>query len=285
MKQNTPEWYEERRPLITGSIVGAILGMSPFMTRDQAMRAKVRDWNNLPQEIDTYTKDVIFAYGHQYEPVAIEYFELETGLTVERCGIFKKGILGASPDGLCGENAVVEIKCPWSERESAVFESIHDLPHYHAQLQLEMHCSGRTLAHFYQWSQYGQKYETVDYNPDWFVEHMPAIEAFYAEFIKKRDNPGDFEKLQLDTIYINKLLQEYDDTKMSIEIAQARIKDIMKEFIKETKEQDAILGGGRKLTKCTRKGSVSYADIVKQELPNFDTEPFTGEPSEYWRLS
>ena len=37
--QRTPEWNEKRKSRVTGSIVGAILGLSPYMTRADAMRA------------------------------------------------------------------------------------------------------------------------------------------------------------------------------------------------------------------------------------------------------
>jgi hypothetical protein len=34
-----------------------------------------------------------------------------------------------------------------------------------------------------------------------------------------------------------------------------------------------------------KKGAVSYAKAVKELLPNADLTPYTGEASEYWRLS
>lgn len=42
---------------------------------------------------------------------------------------------------------------------------------------------------------------------------------------------------------------------------------------------------GRKLTKVEKKGSVSYAKVVKDHCPKVDLSPYTGAPSTYWKLS
>ena len=42
---------------------------------------------------------------------------------------------------------------------------------------------------------------------------------------------------------------------------------------------------GRKLTKVEKAGSVSYAKVVKEKLPDIDLTPWTGRPSQYWKLS
>ena len=45
MQQNTPEWHAARKGRVTASMVGAILGVAPYMTRADAMRRMVRDYH------------------------------------------------------------------------------------------------------------------------------------------------------------------------------------------------------------------------------------------------
>lgn len=58
-------------------------------------------------------------YGKQMEPVAKEMLETTLNIKIEPAGLFiseQYPFLGATPDGLVGENQIVEIKCPWSAR-------------------------------------------------------------------------------------------------------------------------------------------------------------------------
>lgn len=53
-------------------------------------------------------------YGIVNEPVAIQKYEEERKLSVEPCGLFMQPqwpYLGASPDGLVGDDGLVEVKC------------------------------------------------------------------------------------------------------------------------------------------------------------------------------
>jgi hypothetical protein len=56
------------------------------------------------------------------------------------------------------------------------------------------------------------------------------------------------------------------------------------EIVKISKKRNALICG-RKLTLVERKGSVAYAKVVKDHLKDLDLNPYTGKPSEYWKLS
>ena len=60
----------------------------------------------------------------RYEAEAIEAFTLKTGLAVKETGIWfhSSGILGASPDGIIDEETVLEVKCPYTERNLTIAE-------------------------------------------------------------------------------------------------------------------------------------------------------------------
>jgi len=66
-----------------------------------------------------------------------------------------------------------------------------------------------------------------------------------------------------------------DFYKAQQDAAAERIKAILKQLGTNELEVD-----GRKVKLTQRAGSVSYATIVKEHLPGFDTDPYRGQPSE-----
>ncbi|KAI0208091.1 hypothetical protein LSAT2_007237, partial [Lamellibrachia satsuma] len=59
------------------------------------------------------------SHGNQLEPEAISTYENMFHVKVTKCGIVvsaDKPYLGSSPDGLVGDDTVLEVKCPYSAR-------------------------------------------------------------------------------------------------------------------------------------------------------------------------
>ena len=63
-QQQSPEWFQARKGRVTGSMVGAILDIAPYMTRDQALRSMVRAYHGAPSE---FTGNVATEYGNKNE--------------------------------------------------------------------------------------------------------------------------------------------------------------------------------------------------------------------------
>ena len=68
IQQRSPEWFAQRKGKITGSIAGAILGLSPHLTRDAVMRRMVRDWHGAEKEGNQ--TNVAMEYGTMNESIA-----------------------------------------------------------------------------------------------------------------------------------------------------------------------------------------------------------------------
>lgn len=286
MQQNTPEWFYARRGRVTASMVGAILGVAPYMNRDDAMRRMVRDAHGAEPE---FVGNTATAWGTQNEAGAKFDFILETGLSVVDCGFFTKDDwAGASPDGLIGDDALIEIKCPFSlrDKEKPQFKTAEEQPHYYAQMQFQMWVTGRSLTHFWQWAPKGTKTEIVHADAEWLDENLPILKAFYEEYLKELDNKDHLQPRRkvIETVNARKLLDEYDDLVIALEFAEARKKEIMAELEKLADGLDSLVWG-RKFTKVEKAGSVSYAKVVKEKLPDLDLTPWTGKPSSYWKLS
>ena len=83
MEQRSTEWFNARKGRITGSMVGAVLGVNPWSTPDDAMRTMVRSYFGADSE---FTGNIATEYGVTNEPNATKDFEMTTGLNVEEVG-------------------------------------------------------------------------------------------------------------------------------------------------------------------------------------------------------
>lgn len=288
MEQLSKEWFEARRGRVTGSNVGAILGLSPYNDRAGVMRAMVREALGAETE---FNGNVATEWGKFNEEGARIDFQMKTGIKVERCGFFAhEDWLGASPDGLIYEDSIWENKCPFyirNDREPA-FKILSEMPHYYAQIQIELLCSNRNRCFFTQWTPFDMKYEGVPRNDFWLNENLPVLRQFHAEFLHELEHNAEEHlaplRVTVDTPDAHKAIEEWDSLKEQIELAQERQKDLLAQIVAMSKDRDALIAG-RKLTKVERAGSVSYAKVVKERLPELDLTPWTGKPSEYWKLS
>ena len=48
MDQRSDEWFAARQRRVTASMMGAVLGLSPHVTREHALRRMVRDAMGVP---------------------------------------------------------------------------------------------------------------------------------------------------------------------------------------------------------------------------------------------
>lgn len=282
-EQKSEEWYEARKGRITGSVVGAILGLAPYMTREDVLRQMVRDYHGAANEFET---NPAIGWGVANEATATAMFELETGKKVSPVGFLPFGDrYGASPDGLIGGHAVFECKCPFSARKEAKFKTLAEQPHYVAQLEFEMKAAGVNKAYFWQWSPHGHSLTEYDSCQSWWDAALPELDAFWSEYLSELDNPSHLEPKRVDLTGNNRavmLVAEYDDLREAKDNAEERMKKIIAELSNGGK--NAIIGD-RKLTKVAKEGAISYAKAIKALCPTADLEPFRGKASEYWRLS
>lgn len=288
IEQRSEAWFEARKGRVTASLVGAILNHSPYMTRAQAMRSMVRDACNAERE---FKGNAATEWGTAMEPMAIGEFEDRTGLVVEKAGfITRDDWAGCSPDGLIGETAGLETKCPYGIRSdpAPLFKSLAEQPHYYDQVQFSMWVTGRDTWHFEQWTPYDHAGATVTTDLAWQNDNIPALRQFYAEFLyemqENREEHLTALRREVDTPQAHKMVTEWDELSEAIERATERKADLLKEMVSLCGDNDALFAG-RKLTKVEKEGSVSYAKALKALCPGADVEPYRGKPSSHWRLS
>lgn len=277
MEQRSEEWFAARKGRITGSAIGAILGLSPFATREDVLRRMVREYHG--HEGD-FKGNVATEYDTLNEPNAIAEYQLETASKVEECGFFTFcDWLGASPDGLIGDDGLIEVKCPYSLRHGGEFKSISEQEHYYAQIQIQLVVTGRKWCDFYQWSPYASKLEHVKIDPQWIDEYMPELEAFYGIYVEARKPENAWRYLDG-----GELVQKYKMAVAALEVAQSEVEEAKQALIEATGPDGGQIGD-LKVTLVERKGSISYAKAVKELLPDVDLSAYEGKSSTYWKIS
>lgn len=107
--QQEKEWFEIRKSCMTGSHAQAIgnagKGLETYIYEMMAETYSTSEKERFESE-DTDR-------GNELEPLARSMYELENGVEVSQVGFIKSDeFTGVSPDGLVGDDGLIEIKCP-----------------------------------------------------------------------------------------------------------------------------------------------------------------------------
>lgn len=144
-EQSTPEWYATRLGKLTASKAKTI-----------AVGGKGLDTLcfDCAAEILTLSKANTFStaateQGKELEPQARFAFEAKTGLTVEEVGFCEENeFVGCSPDGLVGDDVVVEIKCVQDNTFVKYLYTREINEEHFYQMQMQMLITSRTKAYY-----------------------------------------------------------------------------------------------------------------------------------------
>lgn len=126
----------------------------------------------------TFTGNAATRYGISNEVVAKEQLEAQLKIKILPSGLFvdvKLPFLAASPDGIIGDDSLVEIKCPASAKELSPEEAISNgkiksclvnngqlqlkrNDNYYYQVQGQLHISRKMYCYFCIWTPKGNQY-------------------------------------------------------------------------------------------------------------------------------
>ena len=181
--QGTPEWRLERAGNATASCfdkVTAKIKVGEATTRIK-YRLQLATERLTGNPVDGY-QNAVMLRGIETQPEATMAYEALRGVLVEEVGFVSHPSIqgcGASPDGLVGDEGMVEIKCPESTTHLTSMEA-GGLPSEHvAQVQGQMAVCGRKWVDF------------VSYDPRFpsglqlFVVRVPRDDAYIAELEKE----------------------------------------------------------------------------------------------------
>jgi putative phage-type endonuclease len=153
MQQGGEEWRLARCGHITASRLHAATAKGArggyLSTRQDVIWQVIEErLTGIPAEVfQTYA----MRWGTETEPAAIAAAELICGFSVEPAGYVQHSSIpmtGASPDGLIGQDGLIEVKCPTTKTHLQTLLNGRVPEQYRPQMQWQLACTGRDWVQF-----------------------------------------------------------------------------------------------------------------------------------------
>lgn len=170
MEQRSPEWHDIRVLKMSASRASVIATNGKGLVT--YVNELLQDYYSTTEK-ETYTNSAM-QYGIDMEDSAVFLYEIETGLSVENVGFIEYNeYVGMSPDGLIGDEGLIEIKSP---SKKVFFELMMDEkvdPKYYAQIQMQLLISGRKWCDYVVFS--------ADFKKQLFIKRIFPDEKVFAK--------------------------------------------------------------------------------------------------------
>lgn len=175
MEQGSPEWLALRAGKVTASRVADVIARTKMgwgASRANYMAELIAE--RLTGQPAPSFSNAAMQWGTDKEPEARDYYAFITGATVEQIAFVHHLTVadsGASPDGLVGDDGLVEIKCPSTSTHIDTLLGAVGPSKYMTQMQWQLACTGRKWCDF------------VSYDP-----RMPESMQLFVTRIERDDD-------------------------------------------------------------------------------------------------
>ena len=151
VEQRSDEWFQAKRGKMSASNADTILANGKGL--ETYIYSLMAEYYSKGEKVHYTNADI--ERGILLEPEAKIEFQFYTGLDIKEVGYveFNEYIL-VSPDGLIGDDGLIEIKCPNDSIYFKLLLSNNIKPEYIAQMQMQMYVTDRQYCYF------------VSYNPN-----------------------------------------------------------------------------------------------------------------------
>jgi putative phage-type endonuclease len=204
IEQRSEDWFNQRAGRFTASRISELLGVKGFgLTGEGYIFEKAIEIAVGRDEDETF-ESFDMRRGNELEPLAFDMFRERKQLDfidVEKASFFPyKDYAGASPDGLVGENEILEIKCPRPKKFfNLVANGIEAIDkNYIDQMQMQMLCTNSVGCYFFNYIIYNGK-------PMGHEIYVPRDDQ-RIEFIEKRM----IEALDLRDYYVRSISENLE---------------------------------------------------------------------------
>jgi putative phage-type endonuclease len=177
--QGSSEWFYQRLGKVTASRVADVIAKTKTgysTSRDNYMAQLVVERLTFTKQ-ESYT-NAAMQWGTDTEPFARAAYEATHGVMVEEVGFVRHPSIewaGASPDGLVGDDGLVEIKCPNTATMIETLLSQKVPGKYFIQMQFQLACTGR------KWCDYVVFDPRMPAKAQLFVKRVDRDDAYIAE--------------------------------------------------------------------------------------------------------
>jgi putative phage-type endonuclease len=182
-EQGSAEWHRLRLGRITAS------RMKDVMT-------KPRSGDGLSKVAEAYMMELLaerlagepkpffendaMRWGTETEPQARAMYELKEGVTVKEVAFIAEGeYLGVSPDGLVGDDGLLEIKCPTTITQIKRALTDDYAADYYAQIQMQLWISDRKWCDFLSFD------PRLDVDAGYLLQRVERDENFISDMAQK----------------------------------------------------------------------------------------------------
>ncbi len=179
MDQDTPQWLQWRKSVVTATDAATIMGVNPYCKIE---KLRLKKLGLLPEE----EVNQFMQRGKDLEGEARDCFHNNNldlhfdSMVVESS---EHPFLGASLDGITKDRkSLLEIKCPMKKSMDEARAGIVK-PLYMAQIYHQLLVTRAEICYYYCYD--GEKGHTIEILPDedWQKEYLPKAEEFWMSLI------------------------------------------------------------------------------------------------------
>jgi hypothetical protein len=185
--QGTDEWHDQRRGIVTASVVGRLLTSTGKPANNDTSRTltaqlvaeRITGWTD-----PVYVSDDMLR-GHDDEPRAVAAYAEWTDTDVRHLGFMVRDDwgfrIGYSPDGLVGDDGLIEVKSRRAKKQLQTILEDEVPAENMAQLQCGLLVSGRVWVDYVSYcGGMALCVKRVWAEPGWFAAIVEAVTAFEA---------------------------------------------------------------------------------------------------------
>jgi len=152
MEQRSTEWFAVRLGKVTASRVADVIAKTKtgYSTSRENYMAQLVCERMTGTQGESYN-NAAMQWGTDQEPLARAAYEAAKDVLVDETGFVIHPTIsnaGASPDGLVGDDGLIEIKCPNTATHIDTLLSEKVPSKYNTQMQWQMVCTGRKWCDF-----------------------------------------------------------------------------------------------------------------------------------------
>ncbi|KAL4112052.1 hypothetical protein QTP88_015900 [Uroleucon formosanum] len=188
-QQDNDQWRIQRKSRLTASNFGKVCKLRPTTSRANTVKYIL---------YDIFQGNSATRYGIENEPIARNAVQERLKIEIKSAGLFiHKSLpyLAASPDGLIGNDSIIEIKCPPSIKEFTPKEAVQNgklkcmvnckgklilkkTDNYYYQVQGQLNITEKKFCYFVVWTPKDKITKDAEF---WINKIEPHVSTFYME--------------------------------------------------------------------------------------------------------